>query len=82
MAVKTITVTEDAYEALRAMKEESESFSQTILRVTRRRPLRDFFGVLSKESGERVERAIGEIRKRRNSAHHKKLRELSRSLNE
>ncbi len=80
MTVKTITVTEDAYEALKAVKQETESFSQTILRVTRRRPLSNFFGVLSKESGERLEQVIEDMRKRRNNAHQKRLKELSKSL--
>ena len=34
MAVKTITVTENAYAALRAMKERDESFSEAILRIS------------------------------------------------
>jgi predicted CopG family antitoxin len=34
MAVKTITVTKDAYDALRSMKEGDESFSEAILRIS------------------------------------------------
>lgn len=34
MATKTITVTEDAYERLRAHKRDDESFTETILRLT------------------------------------------------
>jgi len=34
MATKTITVTEEAYERLRAMKRADESFTDVLLRVT------------------------------------------------
>jgi predicted CopG family antitoxin len=34
MATKTITITEDAYERLRAMKREDESFTELLLRLT------------------------------------------------
>ena len=34
MTTKTITITEDAYERLRAMKREDESFTELVLRLT------------------------------------------------
>ena len=57
MAVKTITVTEEAYDALKRNKQEHESFSKTIIRMTGKRPIMDFFGILSKEEGERLRTA-------------------------
>ncbi|HKZ63962.1 MAG TPA: antitoxin VapB family protein [Thermoplasmata archaeon] len=45
MAVKTITVTEDAYAALAALKRGSESFSDVIRRLTKtNRSLLEFAG--------------------------------------
>ena len=45
VAVKTVTLSEDAYNALVAIKEEGESFSEVIRRLTRgRRSLFDFAG--------------------------------------
>jgi len=45
VAVKTITLSEDAYNALVAIKEEGESFSEALRRLTRgRRSLLDFAG--------------------------------------
>lgn len=80
MTVKTITVTEDAYLALKSLKATSESFSKTILRVAKRKPLSSFFGVLSKESGERLENAVIEARKRRNEAHRARMEKIVDAL--
>lgn len=63
MAVKTITITEWAYTALKALKNEKESFSDVIGRVTKKRSLLDFAGILSEEEGERLEKAILDSRK-------------------
>ncbi len=65
MAVKTITITEEAYRNLKARKTGEESFSDVILRLTKRRPLRDFVGILSAESADALRAAIDEDRARR-----------------
>ncbi len=65
MAVKTITVTEKAYHHLKAHKTADESFSDVILRLTKRRRLTDFAGILSPESADAMRRAIDEDRDRR-----------------
>lgn len=65
MAVKTITITEDAYRRLKSRKLGDESFSEVIMRLTKRRPLRDFVGILSPESADAIRRAIDEDRERR-----------------
>ncbi len=45
MAVRTVTLSEDAYEALRARKSAGESFSDVVRRLTRARPsLMEFAG--------------------------------------
>ncbi len=45
MATKTISITEEAYEALLSEKQNSESFTQTILRLTKKKgKLADSFG--------------------------------------
>ena len=62
MSVKTLTITSEAYERLRALKREGESFSETITRVTNRPPLMSFFGALSPDSGLELERVIGQNR--------------------
>ncbi len=68
MAVKTITVTEEAYRRLRAHKTADESFTEVILRLTRRRPLASFAGSLSAETADAIRKAIDEDRERRRKA--------------
>jgi predicted CopG family antitoxin len=81
MTVKTITVTEDAYEALKALKAPRESFSETILRVSGKRSLREFVGVLSEESAQRLERAVKGIRRRHTEAHKRRMAEIAKAFN-
>lgn len=57
MAVKTITITENAYKILKSKR---ESFSDIIIKIGRRRPLDEFFGILSKSRAEKLEKAISE----------------------
>jgi len=65
MAVKTITITESAYRRLKSRKLGDESFSDVILRLTKRRPLSDFVGILSPESADAIRRAIDSDRELR-----------------
>ena len=80
MATKTITVTEDAYEALKSAKAPRESFSKTLLRITRRKPLSSFYGNLSKESGKKLEKAIMENRERHKAARRNRIKRISEEL--
>ncbi|HEY4704396.1 MAG TPA: antitoxin VapB family protein [Thermoplasmata archaeon] len=65
MTVKTITVTQEAYRRLKAHKTGDESFSDVILRLTKRRKLTDFAGILSPETADAMRRAIDEDWERR-----------------
>ncbi len=82
MATKTITVTEDAYEILKRMKEKNESFSDMALRIGKRKPLSYFFGALSKETGDKMEKAIYDLRKIKNEQHKKSMAKLIKELEE
>lgn len=82
MAVKTITIMEKAYEALKSLKLPRESFSETILRISKRRQLSEFYGVLSPKTGEVMEKAIAEARKRRNKFHRARVDYITKSLKE
>ena len=80
MATKTITVTEGAYEAVKSLKARSESFSELFMRISKRKPLSSFFGVLSGEAGERFEKAILEARKKRNEARQARMKKIVEAL--
>jgi predicted CopG family antitoxin len=62
MATKTITVTEDAYERLKACKEDGESFSETITRITSGASLADYIGILDDDTAEAIRSEIAEQR--------------------
>jgi predicted CopG family antitoxin len=80
MAVKTITVTKNAYDALKNLKHSSESFSDAILRIAKKRSLRDFVGVLSNESAGRLENTIKDLRKKRNKARQKRMHRIKEAF--
>lgn len=66
MVIKSLTITEDAYDALKAMKHENESFSDTVIRITRNRVLvvERMFGAL-KMSEKEANELVKNIKKRR-----------------
>jgi len=76
MATKTISITEDAYERLASLRKGNESFSEIIGRITNKVNLRDFFGILSKEEGDRLEKSVKELRARSNNRLKKIRKEL------
>ena len=80
MATKTITVTEEAYRALKGLKDSEESFSKTILRVAKKRSLMEFAGVLSEESGKKLEKAIKEMRRRHTATHKARMKRIVKEL--
>lgn len=65
MTTKTLTITEDAYNLLKELKLEDESFSEEIKRVLAKRNTRhltDFAGILSNEEGEAMLHDLEKIR--------------------
>ncbi len=62
MATKNISITEEAYVRLASLRQGKESFSEIINRLTNKRRLLSFAGVLSQESANRIEEHIGKRR--------------------
>jgi len=65
MATKTITITLDAYKRLRAKKASNESFTDIILKLTRRKNTLDYIRSLkpASELADNIEKAMRETRK-------------------
>jgi len=63
MATKTISITEEAYERLKMQKEKNESFTDVINRVTGKRSIMEFAGILSDDEANKVRLHIKERRK-------------------
>ncbi len=63
--VKTITVTDEAYDALKKLKESEESFSKVIIRVakTKKTDLRRFLGTISDKEADEIRERIHKTRK-------------------
>lgn len=66
MTIKSLTITENAYEALKRLKYGNESFSEVILRLSKEKVgyAAKFFGVL-KFPNKDIKELKGRIRKRR-----------------
>lgn len=82
MATKTISLSEDAYERLRAMKREGESFSDVVRRLTRGVRLSEFHGILSAETAAELEASIEAARSDRNERRRERLESISGALDE
>lgn len=65
MATKTITITLDAYKKLRAKKAPNESFTDIILKLTRKKNTLDYIRSLktSTELADNIEKSMQETRK-------------------
>lgn len=63
MGTKTLTITEDAYARLAAFKDETESFSDVIAKITGKVSLLSIAGILSEEEAVALERKIKRVRK-------------------
>ncbi|MBI4438539.1 antitoxin VapB family protein [Candidatus Woesearchaeota archaeon] len=62
--VKTITVTEEAYNKIKRLKAADESFSDLFKRLgNEKNPLPRMFGIISKDEAEKAEKEIREYRK-------------------
>ena len=81
MATKTISITEEAYERLRSKKDERESFSDVINRITNKRPLSDFLGVLNEKEADLLEKTIKRNRKMHSRLHEERTKKLVKELN-
>jgi predicted CopG family antitoxin len=60
----TITISEEAYQALLSLKQKNETLSDVIMRITEKRPLTEVAGIMSEEETDRIEKSIKELREK------------------
>lgn len=75
MPTRTISITEEAYERLRVMKEKNESFTDVVNRITGKRSIMELAGILSKDDAEKMEEYI-KARRKASREHSNKIREM------
>ena len=74
-ATLRLALDEEAYERLKVKKENNDSFSDVILRVTNKANLSDFAGILKDKEADEMESRIKESRKR-SSERMKRIRKM------
>jgi predicted CopG family antitoxin len=62
MSTKTITLGEDAYDRLRALKHGNESFTEVVLRLTSDFDITRLAGILTEDEGNRLDVVVKEGR--------------------
>jgi len=63
MGTKNISISEEAYKRLAALKGPNESFTEVVNRLTKRRSILELAGVLAEKEGEEVCGEIVELRR-------------------
>ncbi|MEK6844211.1 MAG: antitoxin VapB family protein [Nanoarchaeota archaeon] len=85
MATKNISITEEAYSILERNKKDNESFSKVIVREIGKKGnigrLKEFYGILSRETGDALEKTILEARKLHREMHKKRIVRLRGEFN-
>lgn len=76
MATKNISITEEAYNRLTRLRKKNESFSEIIIDITGNVKLMDFFGAISKISGDNLEKTINTLRNKENKIQAQKIKEI------
>ena len=76
MATKTISITEEAYERLRMKKEKNESFTDVINRITGKRDIMEFVGILTDQEAEKMKEHI----QKRRQASRERLNKIREAL--
>ena len=63
MGTKTITITNEAYERLVTYKEQKESFSEVIKKITQKGSLFDLIGILTDKEAEKLKKHRKDVQK-------------------
>ena len=73
VATKTISITDEAYGILKSRKSTTDSFSEVIVKLAGKKKLSSFFGALSKESADALEKSVKDARNIHKTRHKQRL---------
>ncbi len=76
MATKNISLTEEEYNRLRIIGRENESFSEIVLRITKKSDIDDYVSILSKETDNELERNIKRLREKHRAVHKTRMQNI------
>jgi predicted CopG family antitoxin len=62
VGTKTISISEEAYERLAALKRPNESFTEVVNRLTQKRSILELAGTLTEKEGETIREEIAKLR--------------------
>ena len=80
MATKNISLTEEAYNRLRMIGRENESFSEIVVRITKKSDIDDYVGILSNEAANELEANIKRLREKHRVSHKVRMQKIIKEL--
>ncbi|WP_336343181.1 antitoxin VapB family protein [Halalkalicoccus ordinarius] len=82
MGTKTISLTEEAYERLKAAKKEGESFSDVVNRISPGVRLEEYWGVLDDDAADELRETVAEGRDRRGAVRSERRERITSELSD
>lgn len=82
MGTKTISLTEEAYERLKAAKKEGESFSDVVNRISPGVRLEEYWGILDEDAADELRETVAEGRDRRGAVRSERRERIARELSD
>ena len=76
MSTKTVSLSEDAYNKLKSLKEDNESFSDVVRKVTKTSNISKFHGVLSEDTADKIEKNIRKNREGNLKSHSERVKDI------
>lgn len=82
MGTKTISLTEEAYERLKAAKKEGESFSDVVNRISPGVRLEEYWGILDDDAADELRETVAEGRDRRGAVRSERRERIANELSD
>lgn len=82
MGTKTISLTEEAYERLKAAKKEGESFSDVVNRISPGVRLEEYWGILDDDAADELRETVAEGRDRRGAVRSERRERIASELSD